>query len=232
MDEVPEILLCEVSNEVEAAMVVNLLNEDGIPARSDANQAMNVFGGLPFEPGHSIFVASSLAQKGPRDPGRLSPFQEPQKRPRTRVLKRRDPGRFVPHDGGQPVRVCYVVSFFHPFASGAERQALAQGSELVRRGHVVHVVTRSVPGYPIVDEEYQGIFIHRWIKTASSGPLFGLSFVAGVVAGAAEAPRRDRRDPHPPGPLGSRGGRSGSPLPEEQADLGAAGQRGLLRRGG
>jgi len=74
-----------------------------------------------------------------------------------------------------------VVSFFHPFASGAERQALAQGSELVRRGHVVHVVTRSVPGYPIVDEEYQGIFIHRWIKTASSGPLFGLSFVAGVV---------------------------------------------------
>jgi len=79
------------------------------------------------------------------------------------------------------VRVCYVVSFFHPFASGAERQALAQGSELVRRGHVVHVVTRSVPGYPVVDEEYQGIFIHRWIKTASSGPLFGLSFVAGVV---------------------------------------------------
>ena len=57
MDEVPEILLCEVSNEVEAAMVVNLLSEDGIAARSDANQAMNVFGGLPFEPGHSIFVA-------------------------------------------------------------------------------------------------------------------------------------------------------------------------------
>jgi hypothetical protein len=63
MDEVPEILLCEVANEVEAAMVVNLLNEDGIPARSDANQAMNVFGGLPFEPGHSIYVASSVARK-------------------------------------------------------------------------------------------------------------------------------------------------------------------------
>ncbi len=80
-----------------------------------------------------------------------------------------------------PVRVCYVVSFFHPFASGAERQALAQGKELVRRGHVVHVVTRAVPGYPIDDEEYEGIFIHRWIKTASSGPLFGLSFLAGVI---------------------------------------------------
>jgi hypothetical protein len=63
MDEIPEILLCEVGNEVEAALVVNLLNEDGIPARSDANQAMNLFGGLPFEPGHKIFVAASQARK-------------------------------------------------------------------------------------------------------------------------------------------------------------------------
>src|SRR5262245_33599237 len=54
MDEVPEIQLCEVSNEVEAAMVVNLLREDGIPARSDATPAMSLFGGLPFEPGHAI----------------------------------------------------------------------------------------------------------------------------------------------------------------------------------
>jgi glycosyltransferase involved in cell wall biosynthesis len=79
------------------------------------------------------------------------------------------------------VRVCYVVSYFHPFASGAERQALAQGAELVRRGHAVHVVTRAVPGYPIDDEEHEGLFIHRWIKTATKGPLFGLSFVLGVI---------------------------------------------------
>jgi L-malate glycosyltransferase len=79
------------------------------------------------------------------------------------------------------LQVCYVVSFFHPFASGAERQALVQGAELVKRGHVVHVVTRAVPGYPIEDEDYQGILIHRWIKTLTRGPLFGLSFVAGVV---------------------------------------------------
>jgi glycosyltransferase involved in cell wall biosynthesis len=88
----------------------------------------------------------------------------------------------MPDLGQDPVRVCYVVSFFHPFASGAERQALAQGAELARRGHTVHVITRSVPGYPIVDEEHQGIFIHRWIKTTTAGPLFGLSFVAGVMA--------------------------------------------------
>ena len=33
------------------------------PARSDANPAMNVFGGLPFEPGHKVFVPASMAHK-------------------------------------------------------------------------------------------------------------------------------------------------------------------------
>ena len=129
-------------------------------------------------------------------------------------------------------RVCYVVSFFHPFASGAERQALVQGAELVKRGHTVHVVTRAVPGYPIDDEEYQGIFIHRWIKTATRGPLFGLSFVAGVIARAQAAPLRDRLDPHPPGAVGGRGDRAGASSPVRQADPGSTGQRRLLRRGG
>lgn len=79
-----------------------------------------------------------------------------------------------------PLRIGYVVSYFHPFASGAEGQALAQGLELARRGHVVHVVTREIPGYPVVDEDYHGVFIHRWVRTRAVGPLFGLSFVAGV----------------------------------------------------
>jgi glycosyltransferase involved in cell wall biosynthesis len=85
------------------------------------------------------------------------------------------------HDVQRPLRVCYVVSYFHPFESGAERQALAQGSELVRRGHSVHVVTKAIPGYPVVDEEYHGVFIHRWIKTVSGGPLFALSFLTGIA---------------------------------------------------
>jgi hypothetical protein len=62
-EEIPEVRLCDVSNEAEAAMVVSLLNEEGIPSRSDATASMPVFGGLPFESGHSIFVASSLARK-------------------------------------------------------------------------------------------------------------------------------------------------------------------------
>ena len=83
------------------------------------------------------------------------------------------------HDAERPLRVCYVVSYFHPFESGAERQALAQGSELARRGHSVHVVTKAIPGYPVDDEEHRGVFIHRWVKTVSGGPLFAVSFLAG-----------------------------------------------------
>jgi hypothetical protein len=63
MDSDPEIRLCEVSSEQEAAMVVNLLHEDGLPARSDASPSMNVFGGLPFEPGHSIYVPRPVAAR-------------------------------------------------------------------------------------------------------------------------------------------------------------------------
>jgi glycosyltransferase involved in cell wall biosynthesis len=77
-------------------------------------------------------------------------------------------------------RICYVVSHFHPHASGAERQALAQGRELVRRGHEVRVVTRAIPGEPR-DDAVDGVTIHRWVETSERGPLFGISFVLGVI---------------------------------------------------
>jgi L-malate glycosyltransferase len=79
-----------------------------------------------------------------------------------------------------PVRVCYVVSYFHPCASGAERQALAQGVELARRGHAVHVVTHALPGFPR-DEQMHGVRVHRWVRSLRVGPLFAISFVAGVI---------------------------------------------------
>jgi hypothetical protein len=63
MNEVSEIRLCDVSNEIEAAMVVNLLREEQIPARSDASLSSPAFGGLPFESGHGVFVPQSQARK-------------------------------------------------------------------------------------------------------------------------------------------------------------------------
>ena len=79
-----------------------------------------------------------------------------------------------------PPRICYVLSHFFPLASGAERQALAQGAELVRRGHSVRVVTRAIPGRP-ADDVLEGVKIHRWVETSDLGPLFGISFVVGVI---------------------------------------------------
>src|SRR5215831_10741071 len=79
-----------------------------------------------------------------------------------------------------PIRVCYVVAYFYPLESGAERQALAQGVELVKRGHRVHVVTHAVEGLPR-DEDVRGIQVHRWVRSSKTGPLFALSFVAGVI---------------------------------------------------
>jgi hypothetical protein len=61
-EEVAETRLCEVANEVEAALVVNLLREEDISARSDATAGTPIFGGLPFEPGHVIFVPTSQAR--------------------------------------------------------------------------------------------------------------------------------------------------------------------------
>ena len=83
-------------------------------------------------------------------------------------------------DGGPPIRVCYVISHFHPRASGAERQALLQGAELARRGHTAMVVTRAIDGQRR-DEVIQGVTVHRWVDPPAHGPLFGLGFVAGVV---------------------------------------------------
>jgi glycosyltransferase involved in cell wall biosynthesis len=79
-----------------------------------------------------------------------------------------------------PLRVLYLLSRFHPQASGAERQALAQGEELARRGHRVQVLTRAVPGCPR-DEAIGAVQVRRWIDPVERGPLFGLTFVAGAV---------------------------------------------------
>ncbi|QDV33744.1 glycosyltransferase family 4 protein [Tautonia plasticadhaerens] len=81
-----------------------------------------------------------------------------------------------------PLRICDLLAYFHPYASGAERQALAQGAELARRGHAVRVVTQAVRGSGLPkDEVIRGVLVHRWIEPVRVGPLFGLSFVAGAV---------------------------------------------------
>ena len=55
--------ICSVVNEVEAALVVQMLQQEGIVARSDASPGSTIFGGLPFETGHHLSVPKSQAEK-------------------------------------------------------------------------------------------------------------------------------------------------------------------------
>lgn len=61
--DIEPVRLCDAANEVEATLIVNLLSDDGIPARSDATQASGVFGGLPFESGHGVYVQPQHARR-------------------------------------------------------------------------------------------------------------------------------------------------------------------------
>ena len=83
---------------------------------------------------------------------------------------------------GPRLRICYLLAWFHPVSSGAERQALAQGVELVRRGHSIQVLTRSVPGSDLPrDDNLRGVVVRRWIDPIRRGPMFGVSFVAETI---------------------------------------------------
>lgn len=91
----------------------------------------------------------------------------------------------------RPLRIAYVLSLFHPVESGAERQALAQGEELVRRGHRVRVVTQMPEGRDLAPvEDVRGVLVERVVRPIRRGPLFGLSFVWGM-ARALKTRRRE-----------------------------------------
>ena len=61
--DIEPVRLCDAASEAEAALIVNLLQNDGIPARTDATPGSGVFGGLPFESGHAVLVMPSQARR-------------------------------------------------------------------------------------------------------------------------------------------------------------------------
>ena len=75
MDNSTEIRLCKAGSELEATMIVNLLQGEGLPARSDATQSMRLFGGLTFEPGHTVYVPRSVSAKATRILGNYPHFR-------------------------------------------------------------------------------------------------------------------------------------------------------------
>ena len=80
-----------------------------------------------------------------------------------------------------PIRIAVCLSHFHPTVGGAERQLFQLARRWARWGHTPVVLTRRLPELP-KEESIDGVRILRVIHTIDVGPLFGLSFVATLVA--------------------------------------------------
>lgn len=83
--------------------------------------------------------------------------------------------------GGSPLRIVICLSQFHPAVGGAERQLLQLARHWAAWGHTVRVITRPVKGMPR-REVLDRVDIRRSLYTFSLGPLFGVTFVACLVA--------------------------------------------------
>jgi hypothetical protein len=55
--------VCGFPNELEASMIEQMLNEEGVTTRVTGSSGTTVFGGLPFEEGYQIFVPHSQVEK-------------------------------------------------------------------------------------------------------------------------------------------------------------------------
>lgn len=57
------IRLCTVPSEIEASMIVQMLGEEDIYVTTDASAGSTIFGGLPFESGHNLYVTQTQLEK-------------------------------------------------------------------------------------------------------------------------------------------------------------------------
>jgi glycosyltransferase involved in cell wall biosynthesis len=83
------------------------------------------------------------------------------------------------------VRILFCIAQFHPIVGGAERQAHALAQRLIERGHQVVVLTRWRKGWAR-HETIGTIPVKRGIRTVDYGPLYPLTYAAGVMQALRE----------------------------------------------
>ena len=66
------------ANEIEAALVAQALQEEGLTVTTDISPGSTLFGGLPFEPGHQILVPDSQAERARLILNRFPHFKSPE----------------------------------------------------------------------------------------------------------------------------------------------------------
>ena len=55
--------VCGFPNELEASIILQMLNDEGLTTKMTGSSGTTVFGGLPFEEGYQIFVPHSQVEK-------------------------------------------------------------------------------------------------------------------------------------------------------------------------
>ncbi|WP_226627922.1 glycosyltransferase family 4 protein [Alloyangia pacifica] len=77
----------------------------------------------------------------------------------------------------QPLRICMIISSYHPIVGGAEKQVAQLAGLMTGQGHEVYILTRRYPGLPAA-ETIDGVKVRR---IAMRKPVKGMGFILGAA---------------------------------------------------
>lgn len=76
-----------------------------------------------------------------------------------------------------PMKICMVISSYHPIVGGAEKQVAQLAKRMMEQGHHVTVVTKRYPGLS-ASETIEGVHVRR---VAVKKPLGAIGFIVGAA---------------------------------------------------
>ncbi|MBE9639283.1 glycosyltransferase family 4 protein [Salipiger mangrovisoli] len=77
----------------------------------------------------------------------------------------------------RPLRICMIISSYHPIVGGAEKQVAQLAGLMIGQGHEVYILTRRYPGLP-AEETLDGVKIRR---ITMRKPAQGMGFIVGAA---------------------------------------------------
>ncbi|NDW01723.1 glycosyltransferase family 4 protein [Salipiger sp. PrR002] len=78
---------------------------------------------------------------------------------------------------GQSLRICMIISSYHPIVGGAEKQVAQLAGLMTAQGHKVYILTRRYPGLA-ASETIDGVEVRR---IAIRKPIKGVGFILGAA---------------------------------------------------
>ncbi|NRB20323.1 MAG: glycosyltransferase [Rhodobacteraceae bacterium] len=77
------------------------------------------------------------------------------------------------------LRICMVISSYHPIVGGAEKQVAQLARIMISKGHLVRVITRRYPGLSAM-ETIEGVEVQR-LRTGGAKARAAASFITGAA---------------------------------------------------